>query len=284
MRFAFAGLDRSCGVFNAFVAAGWEPVAIFTMPTDDRHDFNREMTGIAGQRDLPLQLSRICAHDLAVLRDRSCDVLVVAGYSWKIPAWEPHLRYAVNFHPSPLPEGRGPYPPLQALLEGRRAWGMSCHRIAARFDTGDVLSVEPFSLAADECLETMQLKLEMASRRLAARVASNFLPLWDEAEPQSGGSYWPRVGDAARTLDFTLPVADIMRVVRAFGLLECLALLNGTTAYVRRSHAWEEAHAYPAGQIVQMSQQRVVIAARDGFVALIEWTMVAPSLRRVSGC
>jgi len=283
MRFAFAGLDRSRGVFDAFVAAGSEPVAIFTMPTDDRHDFNREMTRIAEQRDLPLQLSRISVRDIAVLRELGCDALVVAGYGWKIPAWAVQLRYAVNFHPSPLPEGRGPYPPLRALFEGRRAWGVSCHRIAARFDTGDVLSVEPFPLAADECLETMQMKLDMASRRLAARVATDFARLWDEAVPQSAGSYWPRVTDAARTLDFTRPVADIMRVVRSFGLLECLAVLNGTAAYVRRAHAWEEAHDHPPGRIVHVSQRRMVIAARDGFVVLIEWTAVAPEFRGLAG-
>ena len=31
MRFAFAGFDLWCGVFDAFVAQGWQPLALFTM-------------------------------------------------------------------------------------------------------------------------------------------------------------------------------------------------------------------------------------------------------------
>ena len=34
MRFAFAGFDRWSVVFDAFVAHGWEPVALYTQPLD----------------------------------------------------------------------------------------------------------------------------------------------------------------------------------------------------------------------------------------------------------
>ncbi|WP_027793945.1 methionyl-tRNA formyltransferase [Paraburkholderia acidipaludis] len=280
MRFAFAGFDRWRVVFDAFVAAGWEPVALYTIPVDNRFDFHDELVGRATKLGIPVQLSRIRDDDLRMLSQTGCDALVVSGYGWKIPAWQAHLRHAINFHPSPLPEGRGPYPAIQAIIEDRREWGMSCHRIDEAFDTGRLLDTERFALSADESHETLQLRLQMAAKRLAARVAGNFEVLWHESRPQGEGSYWPRLTDAERTLDFTRPVAHAMRIVRACGLIECMAPLHGATVHVRRAAAWQEAHPYEPGQVVHEYHRCVVVAAADGFVALIEWSPLAGTLRR----
>ncbi|MFM0733723.1 formyltransferase family protein [Paraburkholderia sediminicola] len=283
MRFAFAGFDRWRGVFDAFVKAGWEPVAMFTIPVDNVIDFNDEIVARAELHRLPLKMSPLREDDLRALRELQCDVLVVAGYSWKIPDWSAYLPHAVNFHPSPLPDGRGPYPPIQALLEDRSEWGVSCHRLAAEFDTGHVLAAEHFAMTDDECHETLQLKLQMATRTLAARVASSFHRLWEESRPQTQGSYWPRIDDARRTLDFNQPVADVMRVVRACGLFECFAPLRNAKVSVKRAHGWREAHDYTPGEIVHEYRRWVVIAVRDGFVALIEWSPLPLTLRRQMG-
>lgn len=283
MRFAFAGFDRWRGVFDAFVKAGWEPVAMFTIPVDNVVDFTDEIVARAELYRLPLKMSQLREDDLRALRELQCDVLVVAGYSWKIPDWSAYLPHAVNFHPSPLPEGRGPYPPIQALLEDRSEWGVSCHRLAAEFDTGHVLAAEHFAMTDDECHETLQLKLQMATRKLAARVAGDFHRLWEESRPQTQGSYWPRIDDARRTLDFNQPVADVMRVVRACGLFECFAPLRNAKVSAKRAHGWREAHDYTPGEIVHEYRRWVVIAVRDGFVALIEWSPLPPTLRMQMG-
>ncbi|MEF9501513.1 formyltransferase family protein [Burkholderia sp. 1B3(2022)] len=224
------------------MAAGWEPVALYSIPVDNRLDFNSELVECADKLRIPVQLSRIDEDDLRWLAERQCEALIVAGYNWKIPAWQPYLRHAANFHPSPLPDGRGPYLAMRAILEGRREWGISCHRIDADFDTGDIIDSECFPLDADEWHETLQLKLLMAARRLATRVARDFDRLWNERRPQGAGSYWPRVADAERTIDFAQPVAEVMRVVRACGNVESIAPLFGTTVHVRRATAWQEAH------------------------------------------
>ncbi|HTH59747.1 MAG TPA: formyltransferase family protein [Paraburkholderia sp.] len=283
MRFAFVGFDRWCGVFDAFVAAGWEPVAVFTMPVDHRHDFHDEIVARARRARIPVQMSRLDEDDLRRLADARCDVLVVAGYPWRVPDWQPYLRHAINFHPAPLPEGRGPYPPMQAILEGRRTWAVSCHRIAAEFDTGEILAEDSFALDADVWHETLQLQLQMSARRLASRVAADFGALWADSRPQSGGSYWPRVTDAQRTLDYTRPVAELMRTVRACGLVECIAPLNGKRVFVRRATAWQEAHTFAPGTVVHEYRRWVVIAAVDGFVALIEWSPLDEAMRERVG-
>jgi methionyl-tRNA formyltransferase len=281
MRFAFAGFDRWRVVFEAFVAHGWEPVALYTQQFDNGLDFNKEMVACAKHHNIPVQLSKIRSDDLRALEQRNCDALIVSGYDWRIPDWSAHLRYAVNFHPAPLPEARGPYPLMQAILEGRREWGISCHRIAPSFDTGELLDSERFALDADECHETLQLRLQIAAARLATRVAGDFQRAWDSSQPQGEGSYWPRLTEAQRTLDFTRPVDEVMRVVRACGLLECIAPLDGTRLFVRRATAWVEVHNYTPGQVVHKYNRWIVLAAADGFVALIEWSALSATLRNL---
>ena len=201
---------------------------------------------------------------------------MVAGYDWRIGDWRPHLQYAINFHPSPLPEGRGPYPAVRALLEQRSTWGVSCHQIEHAFDAGAILARDDFPLAADENLDSLDLKIQIAVNRLAQRVARNLDALWNGAVPQTGGSYWRLWTDAERTLDFRQPVAAIMRQVRAFGSLEVQAQVNGGLVHVRRAVGWIEAHAQTPGSVVHIGTPRaLVVAAADGFIGLIEWSPVS---------
>ncbi len=283
MRFAFAGFDRWLGVFDAFVAAGWTPIRVFTIPVDGREDFNHATVAAAARHGAPVQLSRIESDDLRALHERDCDTLVVAGYGWKVPDWTSYLSRAINFHPSPLPEGRGPYPLFQALLDARPEWGISCHRLSSEFDQGAVLGKETFPLSQDTCQEVLQLRLQMRAKVLAAHVARNLPRLWNESREQETGSYWPRIDDTARTLNFERSVDDIMRIVRACGLHECIAPLQGSAVYVKRAVAWKESHAYRPGDIVHEHQRWTVIAALDGFVGLIEWSPLTAALRERMG-
>ena len=119
MRFAFAGIDFLGDVFHTLIEQGWEPVKLFTRPCDNVYDFNDVTVARARSLRLPIQMSRIRPADLTGLKAMGCDALVVAGYPWLVKGWEGYLPYAVNFHPSPLPEGRGPYPLFQAILDRR---------------------------------------------------------------------------------------------------------------------------------------------------------------------
>ncbi|RQT39250.1 methionyl-tRNA formyltransferase [Burkholderia contaminans] len=279
MRFALAGFDLFHGVLETFASAGWTPVSLFSFVTDDRVNSNAEIVSHATRHGLPLQLSRIDEAALRTLRDLDCDVLVVAGYGWRIPDWTPYVRRAINFHPSLLPQARGPYPLMRAILDGHREWGVTCHRIAPEFDAGEILAQERFALAADECHESLQLKVQMAGCRLAQQVAYRFDALWAARVPQAGGSHWPMPSQIDRTLDFTQPVDRVMTQVRANGLHECIAHVGASVLYVRRAVGWHERHAWKPGAIAHVSGRRYVIAVPDGFVALLEWSALSLARR-----
>ena len=158
MNFAITATDRFLGVFDAFVCAGWKPLKLFTVPLVHPLSNQQAVIAYAQKHNAAIQLSQMTEHDLAELRDMGCETLIVASYDWKIPNWQPYLKYAVNFHSSPLPDGRGPYPVSRAILENKSFWGMTCHKITDKIDKGKILAADLFSMQPDECHESLVSK------------------------------------------------------------------------------------------------------------------------------
>jgi len=277
MRFAITCSDRYLAVFEAFVAAGWEPIRLFTVPTDGRLFRNSAVIERARALKMGILLSRLGERELRQLQDDGCDVLVVASYQWRIGDWAPFVPHAINFHPSLLPQYRGSYPLLNGLLAQCQRWGVSCHKLAPEFDSGDVLAQQEFEVAPDETHETLDLRTQIAAGRLAARVAAEFADLWAGATPQAAGTHAPLLGDAARTIDFDHTVEQILRQVRAFGRFECLARVNGVMVHVARAAGWREPHQELVGTVVHAYALAVVVACHDGYIALLDWHLFSPA-------
>jgi methionyl-tRNA formyltransferase len=277
MKFAFAGIDFLGGVFEGFLDAGWTPVKLFTRPCDGIYDHNEVIVARARSLRLPIQLSRIRESDVASLQaehGKDC-ALVVAGYPWLVKGWRGRIAYGLNFHPSPLPTGRGPYPLFRAVLDRYETWGVTAHVLAEGFDTGDILAQEIFALSPQENHETLLAKCQMAARRLAAGPLGRDLPnRWRRAEPQGDGSYWPRATDADRTLDFRQEVEAVLRRVRAFGTVETIARLGDARVFVAEAQGWRERHGHTPGAVVHRHRRHVVVAALDGFVQITRWSPV----------
>ena len=275
MQFAFAGIDFLGGVFDGLVESGWTPIKLFTRPCDGIYDHNDVVVARARSLRVPIQLSRLRAEDI----DALCAVhgrdwaLVVAGYPWLVKGWHGKVRYALNIHPSPLPDGRGPYPLFKAILDAYETWGVTAHVLAEGFDTGDILAQDIFALDGAETHETLLAKCQMAARRLATGpIAETLAERWRNPEPQGDGSYWPRVSDADRTLDFRQDVAQVLRRVRAFGTIETIARLGDTRVFVAAADGWREAHRVTPGTVVHRHRRHVVVAARDGYVQITRWS------------
>lgn len=274
MRFAITAFDLYGNIFQTLVDEGWTPVKLFTWPVDHFYDENSGVIEMARRLRIPTQISRMQEEDLRDLADRGCDILIGAGYRWRIGDWSQHLRYAVNFHPSPLPIGRGPFPAVRAITDGYREWAYTAHKFAPDFDTGDMLASEAFPLAENERQETLTLRIRMAGERLARKVARELPDLWDNATPQTGGEYFHRWTEAERTLDFTKTVAENLRMARAFGQIEVIAVVGEAKVYVRDVAGWQETHAHKPGTIVHTHGRHTVISVSDGYLALLAWSAI----------
>lgn len=280
MRFAFAGIDFLGDAFEALLAKGWEPVKLFSRSCDGVYDFNDVTVARARSLRIPVQFHRIAPPDLAGLKAMGCEALVVAGYPWLIKGWEHHLAYAFNVHPSPLPDGRGPYPLFQAILEDRREWGVSVHALEPAFDTGPIIAEARFPLTEADNHDTLLARCQMATKALMGIIAADLPRLWAEARPQEAGTYWPRVTADQRTVDWTRDVRTILRTIRAFGSIEALAKVDSRYLYVWKASGWEEPHRYVPGTLVHKYRQHLMVAANDGFVQLTGWSAYPPGAGR----
>jgi methionyl-tRNA formyltransferase len=276
MRFAITATDRYLDVLQTLVARGWTPVKLFTGKVDNRIHRNTATLDFAKRLGIEVQISRLTDTNLRELAERGCEALIVASYEWRIGNWRPHLQYAVNIHPAPLPRGRGAYPVPAAILEEAVTWGVACHKVEHEFDAGDVLKTVEFPLLPGEDHDSLDLRIQLAAKQLTADVADHFVDYWNTAVPQVGGSYYPKWSDNDRRLDFNQTVDQVLRRVRAFGPIECLASLNNTTLFVRRAVGWKESHPMKPGTVIHVNSLSLVVAVADGYIGLTEWSLINP--------
>jgi methionyl-tRNA formyltransferase len=276
MRFAVTATDRYLNVFQTLVERGWTPVKVFTGKVDDRIHRNAAVLEYAKRLKLDVQISRLTDTNLRELHDLGCEALIVASYEWRIGDWRRHLKYAVNFHPAPLPRGRGPYPLPAAILESAATWGIACHKVEHEFDSGDVLKTAEFPLTATDDHDSLDLRLQLAAKKLTADIADHFVEYWNAATPQVGGSYHSKWGEADRRLDFSQTVEQNLRRLRAFGPIECIAHLGKTLLFVRRAVGWTESHGVAPGTVVHTNSLSLDVAVADGYVGLTEWSLINP--------
>ena len=77
---------------------------------------------------------------LASLRTVRPDLIVSWFWTKRLPVGVLALAPAIGVHPSLLPRHRGPDPTFWAIDSGDAATGVTAHRLAQEYDTGDILA------------------------------------------------------------------------------------------------------------------------------------------------
>jgi methionyl-tRNA formyltransferase len=122
----------------------------------------------------------------------------------------------LNFHPAPLPDFRGVGGYNVAILEGLDEWGVSCHFVDERFDTGDVVAVQRFPIDPEgETAHSLDVRsqerlLSLFQEVTATALAGGELP----RTPQGEGRYVTR--EEFEGLRRIRPGDDVERKLRAF--------------------------------------------------------------------
>lgn len=124
----------------------------------------------------------------------------------------------IGVHPSLLPRHRGPDPTYWAIASGDVETGVSVHRIATEYDTGDVLAQE--RLAIDPAWTGWKLAKALdrpSLRQLRATVArlASGETVQAVAQDEALATYAPQPSDAERAIQWTASTAEILRHVRA---------------------------------------------------------------------
>lgn len=74
------------------------------------------------------------------------DVILLAGWSWKVPDNILNSSYVVGLHPSDLPAYAGGSPIQNQILDGIEETNASLFKLTSSFDAGPILDKRRFSL------------------------------------------------------------------------------------------------------------------------------------------
>jgi len=126
-------------------------------------------------------------------------------------------KAALNFHPAP-PEYPGYGPVNWALYDGVSEYGVTCHHMANRVDSGPIIKVLRFGVFPDDTVSKLLARthvwqIELFDQVMGGIVAGGELP---EADEQWGGkTHTRRELDELATLTPAMDEAEILRRIRA---------------------------------------------------------------------
>ena len=193
------------------------------------------------------------------------------------------LKYAINYHDSPLPRYAGLHATTWAVINLEHNHGVTWHRMTTEIDAGDILKQQEVSIAPDDTSESLNMK---CTREALETFRSLMLDLKNESvtpvsQDLTKRTYNPqhlRPADAC-TIDFHKNIEDISALARALDFgnygnpLGTLKFASGNVFYVVKkvSVSRENITAAP-GQIIKITNDSISIAADDGIVKLSEIT------------
>ena len=191
-----------------------EIVAVASQPPDPEAHGEQRVDLAAERLGLPL------TDDAALHAEPPAGVDVVLSFLHPRLIREPLLSLGgagcLNFHPAPLPDFRGLGGYNLAILEGLEEWGVSCHFVDERLDTGDLVEVERFAIdhegatALSLDIDTQARLTGLFERVIGRLLAGEELP----RSPQGEGRYVSR--EEFERLRVIRPGDDVERKLRAF--------------------------------------------------------------------
>ena len=230
----------------------------------------RRMLGPERVLDKP-KLDRAFASRVADLRP---DLLVSWFWTNRIPpAVVAAARHGgIGVHPSLLPRHRGPDPTAWAILLGDRTTGVTCHRIAEDYDTGDILAQEEIVIGDDWDSWRLARALDAPSLRVLRQVCRRFAagdPPPAAAQDESAATAAPFLDEHEQSLAWDEPTERVLRRIRALapnpGAFTDVA--GHTITILRASSRVAPACLERAGEAAWLDG-RAVVRTRDGAVAL----------------
>lgn len=146
-----------------------------------------------------------------LLMDRRPDWVFLPDWSWKIPDNMLNLTQFVGFHAANLPDYRGGSPLQHQILDGLTDTKLSCFRMTADMDGGDILSQMDLSLKGT-IGEIWQRIAELIPYLVARLLSGSFT---ETPQPLGGFSRKRRTPRESRVeFDTTLPfLYDMMRAL-----------------------------------------------------------------------
>ncbi|AOZ51369.1 methionyl-tRNA formyltransferase [Chromobacterium vaccinii] len=277
MKLIFAGTPEfAAAALRALIGAGHEIALVLTQP---------DRPAGRGMKLKPSPVKEVAlAHGLRVeqpeklrgnleaqqmMRDVGAEVMVVAAYGLILPqdVLEIPARGCLNIHASLLPRWRGAAPIQRAILAGDAETGITIMQMDVGLDTGDMLSIHPLAIAADETAATLHDKLAACGAQAIVETLSRLDAIQPQKQPEDGVTYAQKLSKAEAEVDWTLPAEDVARAIRAYNPAPgAFTALNGEPLKLWLASA--EAGSAEPGAVVSADVDGVLVGAGQGLVRL----------------
>jgi methionyl-tRNA formyltransferase len=222
MRIVFMGSpDFAVPSLDALVEAGHDVVAVYSQPPRPAGRGKAERKTAVHERAEELRIDVRTPKTLSDpeeqerFRALDADLAVVAAYGLILP--KPILEApkggCINVHASLLPRWRGAAPIQRAILAGDEISGVTLMQMDEGLDTGPMLARETLDIRSRNSGQVTEELANLGARALIEWLAN---PTPPEPQPIAGATYASKVDKAETRIDFTDPVAQVLRQVRAF--------------------------------------------------------------------
>ncbi len=265
MKIAYFGYNALSSCLDFFIRRGDEVVCVFT---GEKGVYTDRIINQANQCQIALDFSKPDKKTMERLIEQEVELFFVAEYPWKIPI-PAGLDYAVNLHPTMLPEGRGPTPLSTLLLQDSKHAGISLHKLTEQFDAGDILLQKKIAVSDNESYDTLSAKIFIEAPKLLANLMLNISGIYANSVSQEGGSYWEKLTEEDQTIDWNDSASNVLTKFRAFGSLGVYADVNGQKCLLTAADGLVYAHDFEAGEVIYIDQIRVVVACADGMITIV---------------
>lgn len=220
------------------------------------------------------------------------DLLVSWFWTKQVPAslLEASPLGALGVHPSLLPRHRGPDPYFWALLAGDAETGVTAHRLAEAYDTGEILGRKRLPIDPSWNAWTLAKRLDRPSLALLRETVLAFArgePPESEAQDETRATSAPSPTDDQLEIRWRDQSAEeVVRLVRAAspwpGAFTEIVGTTVTVTQARVASAVPRALVAAEAAALATPYPHVVVRARDGAVELLAGrcdVAPAPSLR-----
>ena len=275
MKILFVGaVEFSQRCLRALRAAGHDPDVLTLWESEGRQrhtdwvDLSAQPRGVLYEGSLPNIKGQ---YDLAL----------VCGWSRLLPTdLAPHM---VGSHPTLLPKGRGRHPIPWSILMGDGEWaGLTFFRLVAEPDAGPILWQAPIGVGpldhAGDLYEKVCERGEQGVVEVVRRIQrGDTETIQDEAR----ASWWPKRSEEDNRVDWTRAegVARLVRAMsRPYGGAWSMLVMGSVRLPIRwwRVANWNDNGLIaPPGTIQRVSEEHLVVATGDGWVAFSEWSVPA---------
>ena len=217
------------------------------------------------------------------LQDWQPDLIVVAAFGQILRKDVLELPQfgCINVHASLLPRWRGAAPINAAVLAGDEETGVTIMKMDVGLDTGPMLSKRSIRIKPDDTAGSLfealsTLGAELLIETLPAYLDGSITP---QPQPEEGATYAPMLKKEDGLLDFTQPVVELERRVRAMSPWPgAWFQWNGAPLKIHKAHVGEG--KAEAGQRV-IEQNQPGVGAGGGVLILDE--VQPPGKKSMSG-